>query len=107
MSMSAWVVFKWLYLPLTSKQLTAIHHTMQLADEFDHGFSYFVGYVEVKMVQMDAIGCLQFTLPPCKSASGTDHVSKNYLKWWAIHLVIHSIVNEQTIIKRIKILKKN
>ena len=27
-STSAWVVFKWLYLPLTSRQLAVIHHTI-------------------------------------------------------------------------------
>ena len=29
--------------------------TTQLADEFSHGFNYFVWYVEVKMTPMDAI----------------------------------------------------
>ena len=27
----------------------------RLADEFDHGFSYFVSYAEVKLAPMDAI----------------------------------------------------
>ena len=30
------------------------------------------------------------TLPPCRSASGTDYASK---KWWTIQLAIHSIVD--------------
>ena len=30
--------------------------------------------------------------PPGRSASGIDSTSKNYLKWRAIQLVIHSIV---------------
>ena len=33
------------------------------------------------------------TLPPCKNASGIDYPSKkNYLKWRAIQLAIHSTV---------------
>ena len=29
---------------------------------------------------------------PYKSACGIGHANKNYLKWWAIQLVIHSTV---------------
>ena len=33
------------------------------------------------------------TLPPCRNASGIDYPSKkNYLKWRAIQLAIHSTV---------------
>ena len=32
------------------------------------------------------------TLPPCRNASGIDYTSKNYLKWRAIQLAIHSTV---------------
>ena len=32
------------------------------------------------------------TLPPCRNASGIDYPSKNYLKWQAIQLAIHSTV---------------
>ena len=32
------------------------------------------------------------TLPPCRSASGIEYPVKNYLKWWAIQLAIHSTV---------------
>ena len=36
------------------------------------------------------------TLPPCRNASGIDYPSKkNYLKWWAIQLAIHSTVGVQ------------
>ena len=40
--------------------------------------------------------CLPPTLSPCKSAIvvAIDYTPvKNYLKWWAIQLAIHSIVN--------------
>ena len=33
-------------------------------------------------------------LPPYRSASGIVYTRKNYLKWQAIQLVIHSIVDE-------------
>ena len=52
-SMSACVSFKWLHIPMTSRQ--PVVFTMQLADEFSHGFSCFVWYVEVKMVPMNVI----------------------------------------------------
>ena len=32
------------------------------------------------------------TLPHCRNASGIDYPSKNYLKWRAIQLAIHSTV---------------
>ena len=38
--------------------------------------------------------CLSPTLTPCRSASGIGYTCKNYLKWWAIQLAIHSIVGE-------------
>ena len=53
LSTSAWVVFKWHHLPLTSRQPAVIYH--MTGWEFGHGFSYFVWYVEVKMSPMDAI----------------------------------------------------
>ena len=32
------------------------------------------------------------THPPCRSATGIDYASKNYLKWREIQLAIHPIV---------------
>ena len=34
------------------------------------------------------------TLPPCRSTSGIGYASKNYLKWQAIQLAVHSTVGE-------------
>ena len=34
------------------------------------------------------------TLPPFRNAVGIGYTSKNYLKWWAIQLVIHSTAGE-------------
>ena len=36
--------------------------------------------------------CPPPTLPPYRSASGIGYTSKNYLKWQAIQLAIHSVV---------------
>ena len=33
------------------------------------------------------------TLPPYRSASSIDYPVKNYLKWWAIQIAIHSIAD--------------
>ena len=56
MSTSAQVAFKCLHIPLTRRQMAVINMiTTLLADEFGHGFSCIVLYVEVKMVPMDAI----------------------------------------------------
>ena len=33
------------------------------------------------------------TLPPCRSASSIDYPVKSYLKWLAVQLAIHSIVD--------------
>ena len=51
--MSAQVFFKWFHLPLTSRH--QLWFTTWLADEFGHGFSCFVWYLEGKMATMDAI----------------------------------------------------
>ena len=42
------------------------------------------------------------TLPPCRSASGIIYPSKNYLKWRAIQLAIHSIVGAQIKYKQLQ-----
>ena len=61
-------------------------------------------YAEIKMAPMDVIlavftvdfsfACHYLSTFPYRSASGIGYASKIYLKWRAIHLVIHSIVTE-------------
>ena len=95
-STSAWVAFKWPHFPLASRQPTVIHH-IQLADEFGHGFSCFVGTCggengtngnhlavfseDVAFAHHFMAPYLPLTLPPYRSANGIGHASKNYLKW--------------------------
>ena len=47
---------------------------------------------DVTLAHHFVVSCPPPTLPPCKSASGIDYPSKNYLKWRAIQLAIYSIV---------------
>ena len=113
--MNARVTFKWLHIPLTSRQTAVIHHMtgwcvwpwIQLLCEIcgcenGHDGCHLAGFSEDIAFAHHFMATRLPPLLPYRSASGIGYASKNYLKWWETQLAIHQIVDEQIDYKQLQ-----
>ena len=108
MSTSAWVAFKWLHIPLASRQLDVrnsphdwlISLAMDLAALCDmwkwkwHQWMPFGRFYWRHSLFLPLCGYLPTpTLPPYRSATGIGNTTKKVWNGWEIYLAIHPIVS--------------